>query len=347
MPPIRFKLEYTVRDLIMPRSDTYSLEYGGPHSTIVLLRAPTAEEQAIGHKSTDAFCTASSQVTPSDVNFEMFGRIAENKVLGDRESFSTGTDYVGPTGTRIQTPALSGFPQHFQSFVRGARQELFDYVRRTVSVLRWRTNELGPHNPFSSRGTFWSFDGEFWHPTPGEFGFNVELQHEISATAQVREEIRGLVVAGAVGPLHHDLYREAWGQRRSNPRSALVIGIAAAELAMKSCIAALVPDAGWLAANLPTPPLVKMLTEYLPLLPAVCRIHGAVKPPPKDVVEDLKKGVNIRNIVSHAGAGGPTSDAVERLLKAIRDVLWLLDYYSGNEWALQFVREETRNALGC
>jgi hypothetical protein len=38
-------------------------------------------------------------------------------------------------------------------------------------------------------------------------------------------------------------------------------------------------------------------------------------------------------------------DTVGEVLKAILDLLWLLDYYSGNEWALKHVRSGTRSGL--
>jgi hypothetical protein len=143
------------------------------------------------------------------------------------------------------------------------------------------------------------------------------------------------------------LFREAWNQYHENPRSALVIGMAAAELSVKHCISTLVPDAEWLATNLPTPPLVRMLIEYLPKLPARHKLDGQVKPPPPDVLEVLRNGVNIRNQLSHAGTVNPSVEKVEEILQAVHDLLWLIDFYSGSEWALAFLRPETRNHLGA
>ena len=131
----------------------------------------------------------------------------------------------------------------------------------------------------------------------------------------------------------------------ANPRSALVIGVAAAELSVKHCISTLVPAAEWLATNLPTPPLVRILAEYFPKLPARCNFGGVVKSPPTKVLEALKKGVTIRNQLSHAGSTNPSGDVVEPILQAIEDLLWLVDFYSGFEWARDFLRDETRTAL--
>jgi hypothetical protein len=42
--------------------------------------------------------------------------------------------------------------------------------------------------------------------------------------------------------------------RRANPRSALIIGMSAAEVGFKQCVGYLVPDAAWLANHVPRPP---------------------------------------------------------------------------------------------
>jgi hypothetical protein len=64
-------------------------------------------------------------------------------------------------------------------------------------------------------------------------------------------------------------------------------------------------------------------------------------------LDSIKKGVNIRNQVAHAGNVDPSVDDVEEILIGISDVLWLLDYYSGHEWALAFVRPNTRSQLAA
>ncbi len=142
-------------------------------------------------------------------------------------------------------------------------------------------------------------------------------------------------------PIYHGLFREAWGQRTTNPRSSIVTGMSAAEVGIKQCIGVLVPDAQWLADNVPSPRLKKLLTAYLPTLPAVNKINGNVVAPSKNVMEALEKGVTLRNEIVHLGKQSPQLESVESILLAIRDLLWLIDYYCGHEWALNYIREET------
>lgn len=346
MSKLFFKLEYTVRDLRIPPEDVLSFDFGGAHEVKVLLQAPSHEEQAKGHMASNAFCTASSTVEPNAKVSEVFTKIEANQIITvDGDSARAYMEYTTPDGTRVSLPALSDFPEYFRSFIKNVSGELKDIAIRTISVLRWRANELGPHNPISTRGLHWSIDGNFWHPVPTELHVRVSTFEALQVSEQLHLEVYDIMKGGDDAPLHHDLFREAWKQRYENPRSALVIGMAAAELSVKRCISTLIPDAEWLATNLPTPPLIRMLNEYLPKLPARCKIDGQVKPPPNGVLAVLKKGVTIRNQLSHAGTVNPTIEDVEEILQAVHDLLWLIDFYSGSEWALSFLRPETRNEL--
>jgi len=146
-------------------------------------------------------------------------------------------------------------------------------------------------------------------------------------------------------PLGHELFLEAWGLRRENPRSSLIIGLCAAEVGFKQCIGKLAPDAEWLANNLPSPPLDRMLSNYLPLLPAKLRIEGQILKPSGRLRSAIKKGNEARNRTVHAGSEPPKGEFLEELLLSIRDLLYLLDFYCGFEWALEYIRDEVREEM--
>lgn len=348
MAGLLFKLEYTILELMVASEIVLTFEYGGPHALKVVVRAPSGEERLQGHSASHAFCTASSAVEPNEKVRDIFAKIAANVIiLPDDDSTKVCTEYSAPDGSRIRLPALSGFPECFRSFMENVSRELHDWSVRTVSVLRWRAHQIGPHYPITTRGLHWSVDGAFWHPAPATFAGRVRTLGTMRISERLRAEVENMVRVGDGAPLHHDLFREAWQQYYENPRSALVIGMAAAELSVKQCISTLVPDAQWLATNLPTPPLRRMLREYLPKLPARCKLDGQVKPPPTEVLDTLEKGVTIRNQLSHAGTASPSVEVVEEILRAVQDLLWLMDYYSGAEWALNYLSPDSRAKLSA
>lgn len=95
-----------------------------------------------------------------------------------------------------------------------------------------------------------------------------------------------------------------------------------------------------------------MLTNYLPQLPAKQKIGGKVLAPPSALRTVLDSGIQTRNTIAHRPVAGESlsteldTTAVVNLLDAVSDILWLLDYYCGQKWALDYLSENTGAALG-
>jgi hypothetical protein len=113
---------------------------------------------------------------------------------------------------------------------------------------------------------------------------------------------------------------------------------------VKHFIGDLVPHAEWLALHAPTPPLEKILTEYLPILPVKLRVNSAPPFVPKRLVDAVRKGIKLRNETAHAGRS-IEQDTLEEILRAVRDLLYLLDIYAGHQWAIETIGHETIEAI--
>jgi hypothetical protein len=119
------------------------------------------------------------------------------------------------------------------------------------------------------------------------------------------------------------------------------------EAGIKELIADLVPQAEWLARNAPTPPIYDILKNYLPTLPVRGKINGRVPAPPERILGTIRNWVLRRNILVHGSKRlNIDPDNLAELLIAVRDVLWLCDYYRGSEWTIDYLSSETREALG-
>jgi hypothetical protein len=121
--------------------------------------------------------------------------------------------------------------------------------------------------------------------------------------------------------------------------------MSAAEVGFKQCVGKLVPDAEWLANYAPTPPLNTMLSEYLPELPAKLNIEGRVLKPSHRIRKAISEGIEARNGSADRGAQPPHWSDLKKLLLCIRDLLYLLDYYCGFQWALDQIRDEIRQEM--
>ena len=118
----------------------------------------------------------------------------------------------------------------------------------------------------------------------------------------------------------------------------------AVETGVKDHIGRLRPHTEWILANMPSPPIAKLLRKYLP------QIHGGT--PIFSNWDSLKplwnacvKLAEDRNTTAHSGCA--VDDAVLRThIRTAADILYVLDALAGHEWARERVSPNLRAALG-
>lgn len=231
--------------------------------------------------------------------------------------------------------------QQYTAIVAVAFQRIESVLRQVGSVLRWRFGLSGYDAVFKDTAvTAQLADGQPLHleliPLAAMGDDRAEIEQ--GGLAAVAE----LVTSSQHEPVAHELWREAWNLRHSNPRGSLVIGVAAAEVGLKQLIVTLAPEAKSLVENLPSPSLDVMMRKVLPQMP----IRADVEPSrraPRHLRRAIIAAVEIRNRVVHLGVI-PQGDLREALL-AIREFLYLLDTYSGHAWAEALLTEATQSAL--
>ena len=209
-----------------------------------------------------------------------------------------------------------------------------DLARSTITVFNWIHGLDAPPDPLGwAQGHGWaqalySEDGEHWlqYSLARTVRFLVEeVTHSIFAKDALIDEVVRKVEAGAEEPLARQVFREAWSQLAGNPRSALVIGVSAAEMAVKSLIGALIPDAKWVVDELQTLPVGKMLRKFLPTLPVKARwADGRPITLPNSLIKMVEKAFELRNRVAHVGASPPSRQELAKMLRAIDNLLWFL-----------------------
>jgi hypothetical protein len=231
--------------------------------------------------------------------------------------------------------------QRYAGAVAAGFQKIESVLRQAGAVLRWRFGLSGYDPVFKDTSvTAQLADGRplDLHLIPqsamGDDGATIE-QGGLSAVAE-------LVTSSQREPVAHELWREAWNLRHPNPRSSLVIGVAAAEVGLKQLIATLVPDAKSLVENIPSPSLDTMIRKVLPELPVRADVEPGRRAP-RHLRTAIIAAVEDRNRIVHLGAM-PRCDLREALL-AIREFLYMLDLYSGHSWAATLLTVKTQSAM--
>jgi hypothetical protein len=227
--------------------------------------------------------------------------------------------------------------------------DIFHHIRAvsqsTIIMLNWTHGLDGPPDPYGLPRAWYSNDGNKWFRYSQVRKIEIllgEATHSLYAKNVKIDEIVRKVEAGAEEPLARQLFREAWGQIGINPRSALVIGVSAAEIGLKELIAALIPGTDWLMQEIPTPPVGKVLRKFLPTLQVRAkRIDGGPITPPRQLILQIEKAVEYRNDVVHAGRPPPARQELAVMLRAISDFLWMCDIYLGEHWAIKHISPNT------
>jgi hypothetical protein len=273
-------------------------------------------------------CSGVAEITPRDTEF------SANR---------PGTSDMAPTlilhGRFLVPP---GAPAIADDELASAYERAESVLQRVGALIRWRFNLSGRDAVFSDVSATISTDGagDIDLEPMASVGFGDD-RAEIPLGGVF--ELLAMASADEHEPLAHQLLREAWNLRHTNPRASLVIGVGSAEVGMKELIAELIPDARWLIEELASPPLSRMVKEYLPLLPIRAPVEAARRSP-KHLRRTLHTAVEERNAVVHRGAGPHVS--LRDTLAAVREFLYLLDFYRGKQWAVSHLSTETRTELG-
>lgn len=314
---MHFILEYIVKEMDFIR-DEFSFHLSNPTIVILSLRPLKEEEIKPNYKASDVLCTVSTEREPP----------AKLRRFFDETSKSPSVK-------------LTQYADQLQS-------ELTDYAIRTVRVMRWVYGSSGPHSPIRYLRSFrYSIDGLKWNLMPSSVHLDIRFGIPVlkNITDEIKETVAMLVDQGVTEPLGHELFLEAYEQRTENPRSALILGIAAVETGLKYSIGTLAPDAKWLIDNMQSPQVVKMLSEYLPTLPIRKKMRGCVIPPPPMLIKALAKGITIRNELVHGKSTKLSSKTLDEVLFAAHDILYLLDFYLGHEWAFNRITASTQQEI--
>lgn len=232
-------------------------------------------------------------------------------------------------------------------FFEEATRELIAAASRVTQILRWLFNLMSPGPALLAPQFTWSYERRVWwpvshgHEDPLPFG---KLDVVIKAEG-VRVIQHVLDTEGVVVPLGRQLLYEAAELFKAySLRAALVSAVAAAEVGVKDFAGAHAPERAWLLSELHSPPVVKIIREYLPILTDRRTLDGHVIPRP--IIATLQRAVEYRNGVVHRGLDYNDEKELAELLESVNDLLYALDWLGGQEWAFSRLRKQTQAAWG-
>jgi hypothetical protein len=223
------------------------------------------------------------------------------------------------------------YPAEVQDFMSGVYRTLYEWASRVWRLLRWRSGAIGSHELFQTiLASEWSRDGQpsgYKLPVKGYVGAGDWMIPRLDTP--VVYSVQRLLTNGIMEPTSEELLREAWAASMANPRAGLLLAVAAAEVGFKELVIDLVPEARWLTLNVQSPPLVRLLSNFLPELPVR---QGVAAPPPRELRRIVQKAVEARNDLAHQGEFDQLDVNLYEVLDVVLSLLHQFAYYRGFIW---------------
>lgn len=239
-------------------------------------------------------------------------------------------------------------PEPVLAICEDIRSELNREAGRLIQLLRWFYNQSEPAQPLRRPTLLCSVDGMAWDSTPvraDELYFFGGEDVELTDLGIAR--IGEIWAAGDVAePLARQIFLEAVALADENPRAALVLAVAAAEIGVKQFAAGQSSgeSEAWLITEIQSPKLLDLLGKYLPFFTTRRTFDGRAIP--KHLMTELHKAATARNQVVHKGEADKTygSEELAQVFVAVNDLLYLLDWFAGNDWVVRHLQDETKSA---
>jgi hypothetical protein len=237
-------------------------------------------------------------------------------------------------------------PENVHRLFGDIHEELAAPAARLVGILRWRFNRPYPANPMAGAELDWSLDGATWHRAPGG-AFHAPL---VGSTGPVLdppafEEIHEWWASqNPVVPLSRQILVDANTQLGENNRAAIALAVAAVEVGVKEFCATKgnAESEAWLLREMASPPLRRLLRDYTVFFTSRRTTDG--RSFPKPLLVTLDRAIEARNRIVHRGDLPPMDEETAAILVAANDVLYLLDWFAGHDWALAHVSREVASA---
>lgn len=337
-----FRRVYAVPNMLVHPEEEIRFDAAGALAAAIVVRNIAPDERPRWSFGPTAHCTCTMQRDVPKKSKALFESLGARRIP---EGF-TPDDFFRVHGARdvMDDPVFAPgrAPEFLEQAMAPIDREFEDAANVVLGLVRWRCNVTGPVAVPALGQLEWSLDAAYWRLDPRRSPFpEIGFGPDVVVNDRRRADLQEMIRTGAREPLHQSLLREAESLRNSNPRSALTVGVMAAETAVKSLVSRLVPDASWLVQNLPAPPIVKILEDYVPKLGGEPRAIF-----PAGLLKQVKVAVGLRNELVHGARALVDADHLETAFAAIRDVVWLSDYYSGVAWGVNRVRKETLAAVG-
>ena len=329
-------------DVFLQTGEEYAQLVTRPYPTTVLIAALREATNPVGMSARYEF---SAQRPVEQPTWERLLILAQGRLPPGSTDHRNGIEH--PDGSVSQFPWINEdgsfdptspidwllLPGDVRDLFFGPTRQDAAHLLRLANLIAWRADHLSSPVRFADGTCEWSVDGEVWRPWPRRLEMDFSSRSGIRLSAAARAWLSSQLAAGTSMPAAHELLLEAIKVATESPRAATVLAATAFETAVKGTAVSILPILEWLLQERPAPPALAMFDRLLPELIA-SKTESTWRRLSKTAHQTIEDGAKLRNRIVHQGADVGDSAFLKEYLDTVQRVLYLLDYYRGNDWAL-------------
>lgn len=210
------------------------------------------------------------------------------------------------------------------TFLQENIEKCIQETSRIIENIRCVFNLSGGYHK-EDKSLHWSKDESNWNIIDLD-GIDAVVVANVSPividTSSFNNLLNGIIRNSSLQePIHHKMIREADDLKFRTPKSSIVIGVAALEVAVKHFVAMKSPSQAEKLLESQSPEIYKILKEIIPNIIPEFSI-------PQIFLDQVRVIVLIRNELVHAGKFNLTIQSVCEKIDLIRDLIHLVDHYS-------------------
>lgn len=231
---------------------------------------------------------------------------------------------------------IKDMPKILQDCANEIVHTIKENTERYFDLLAWRQNL--PMHDFGRYTVYWgSRKNKMWMQQRADQGIKSFSSRDRWEDWENKfQQMNRRLSARSLG---HELLCEAGSLVFSAPRSATLIGFSALEVGIKEHCKKMYSETRWLLENTQSPPLAKLLKSFIP------EIHKNLgwdttdwKIGFKNYIRLTQEWTEVRNKLAHGGSFEKTEEELKYFLNTVSEILYLLDFLSGVEWANEYFR---------
>lgn len=340
---VGFQIDSEVKGAIFnpARPDGINFTVANPHKLTFSLKPKHSDSDGFGRSGLIYKVRCELPATPEIASFIrtlIDGRLDPNRQLAielplviDNETLIEQDGTIAP-GFLVPKELL---PTEAQTLLEEAEIILVTARDRFLTLLRWSQGAEAADKLVDSSNLYWRVDPGLYYSVPQNLsaprsaralrrGFQWGQDYETAMTQLWPRDVQE--------SLAHEMIREAQTLVQQSPRSALLIAASAAEAGVKQHLSKVAPHAAWLLENSPSPPVFKMLRDYLPAVNTAAGRNVGFWEALKPTLKAIEILFQTRNTLAHTGLM-PTDVDVQAAVDTVRDLLYVLDVVEGESWA--------------